>query len=98
VAQQAGGALGLGQQVDELQGLGDAVQLGAAQAGEQAGPGRRSALSASSRFSNTVSSSNTVGFWNLRPMPIWAISFSRRRSRSMLEPKNAVPGRAGSCR
>ena len=28
-----------------------------------------SPASASSRFSNTVSYSNTVGFWNLRPMP-----------------------------
>ena len=51
----------------------------------------RSAFSASSRFSNTVRCSNTVGFWNLRPMPIEAISFSRRRSRSMVEPKKALP-------
>ncbi len=35
--------------------------------------------------------SNTVGFWNLRPTPIDAISFSRRRSRSIVEPKNAWP-------
>ena len=47
----------------------------------------RSALSASSRFSNTERCSNTVGFWNLRPMPAEAISFSRMRSRSMVEPK-----------
>ena len=51
----------------------------------------RSAFSASSRFSNTERCSNTVGFWNLRPMPIEAISFSRRRSRSIVEPKNARP-------
>ncbi len=35
--------------------------------------------------------SNTVGFWNLRPMPADAISCSRNRSRSMVEPKNASP-------
>ena len=52
---------------------------------------RRSILSASSRFSNTESCSNTVGFWNLRPMPRPAISLSRRRSRSMFDPKNARP-------
>ena len=48
-------------------------------------------LSASSRFSNTVSCSNTVGFWNLRPMPSWAISGSLWRSRSMVLPKYTVP-------
>ena len=47
--------------------------------------------SASSRFSNTVCCSNTVGFWNLRPMPARAISGSVRRVRSMVWPKNAVP-------
>ena len=52
---------------------------------------RRSAVSASSRFSNTLSSSYTVGFWNLRPMPICAISGSARRSRSIVEPKKALP-------
>ncbi len=46
---------------------------------------------ASSRFSNTLSSSNTVGFWNLRPMPVCAICASLRRLRSMVWPKNAVP-------
>ena len=51
----------------------------------------RSALSASSRFSNTLRCSNTVGFWNLRPMPTCTISFSRRRSRSIVEPKKALP-------
>ena len=49
------------------------------------------AFSASSRFSNTLSCSNTVGFWNLRPTPISAISFSRRRSRSMFWPKDTLP-------
>ena len=52
----------------------------------------RSALSASSRFSNTERCSNTVGFWNLRPMPTEAISFSRRRSRSIVEPKKRLAG------
>ncbi len=46
---------------------------------------------ASSRFSNTVSCSNTVGFWNLRPIPRLAISGSLWRSRSMVEPKYTVP-------
>ena len=50
-----------------------------------------SALSASSRFSNTVSASNTVGFWNLRPMPALAIWHSLMRVRSRVSPKNAVP-------
>ena len=35
---------------------------------------RRSFFSASSRLSSTVCISNTVGFWNLRPMPSSAIS------------------------
>ena len=48
-------------------------------------------LSASSRFSYTVSCSNTVGFWNLRPMPSCAISGSLWRSKSMVLPKNTVP-------
>ncbi|MCY1369545.1 hypothetical protein D9M69_565920 [compost metagenome] len=50
-----------------------------------------SVFSASSRFSNTVRCSNTVGFWNLRPMPSWAMSASRWRSRSMVLPKNTWP-------
>ena len=52
----------------------------------------RSAFSASSRFSNTERCSNTVGFWNLRPTPVEAISFSRRRSRSIVEPKKRLAG------
>ena len=46
---------------------------------------------ASSRFSNTEWFSNTVGRWNLRPMPAWAICGSLIRVRSMVWPKNAVP-------
>jgi hypothetical protein len=46
---------------------------------------------ASSRFSNTLWCSKMVGFWNLRPMPAWAISGSERRVRSMVWPKKAVP-------
>ncbi|MNZ93690.1 hypothetical protein D3C78_1127690 [compost metagenome] len=50
-----------------------------------------SSFCASSRFSNTLRASNTVGFWNLRPMPAWAISTSLMRVRSRVSPKNAVP-------
>ena len=46
---------------------------------------------ASSRFSNTVWFSNTVGFWNLRPMPASAICASDSLVRSMVCPKKAVP-------
>ena len=46
---------------------------------------------ASSRFSNTVRKSNTVGFWNLRPMPAWAISGSFIVSRLIWFPKNTRP-------
>ena len=50
-----------------------------------------SALCASSRFSNTLRASNTVGFWNLRPIPAWAICTSLMRVRSRVSPKYAVP-------
>ncbi|MNE21486.1 hypothetical protein D3C80_1146510 [compost metagenome] len=50
-----------------------------------------SALSASSRFSNTVSASNTVGFWNLRPIPAWAICTSLIEARSRVSPNQALP-------
>ena len=52
---------------------------------------RLSAFMASSRFSKAVCCSNTVGFWNLRPMPACAISASLIVVRSMDWPKNAVP-------
>ena len=52
---------------------------------------RLSAFIASSRFSNTECCSNTVGFWNLRPMPACAISASVSWARSIVCPKNAVP-------
>jgi cell division protease FtsH len=42
----------------------------------------RGALSASSRFSNTVSASNMVGFWNFRPMPRLAMRVSSSLVRS----------------
>ncbi len=51
----------------------------------------RSPASASSRFSNTLWFSNTVGFWNLRPMPACAISGSLCASRSMVWPNHAEP-------
>src|SRR5262249_40043806 len=44
--------------------------------------GRRSLLSASRILSSTVCMSNTVGFWNLRPMPSMAISVSSSLVRS----------------
>ena len=46
---------------------------------------------ASSRFSKTVSASNTVGFWNFRPIPACAISGSVSRSRSTFRPNHADP-------
>ena len=52
---------------------------------------RLSIFIASSRFSNTVCCSNTVGRWNLRPMPACAIWYSVMRLRSMVWPKKAVP-------
>ena len=52
---------------------------------------RLSAFIASSKFSNTVSGSKMVGFWNLRPMPACAIWASERRARSMLWLKNTLP-------
>ena len=39
------------------------------------------------RFSNTLNCSNTVGFWNLRPIPACAISGSDKRSKSIFWPK-----------
>ncbi|MNJ54553.1 hypothetical protein D3C77_500000 [compost metagenome] len=50
-----------------------------------------SAFCASSRFSNTLKASNTVGFWNLRPMPAWAICTSLMRVRSRVSPNQALP-------
>ena len=44
--------------------------------------GRRSFFSASIRLSSTVCISNTVGFWNLRPMPSVAICVSSSFDRS----------------
>ena len=60
---------------------------------------RRSALSARRRLSSTVWLSNTVGFWNLRPMPSSAISLSSSLVRSVA-PSNSTspccgPGLAG---
>ena len=48
-------------------------------------------LSANSKFSNTLKCSNTVGFWNLRPMPNCAISGSLWRSKSIVLPKKTWP-------
>ena len=53
---------------------------------------RRSFFSASRRLSSTVCMSNTVGFWNLRPMPSSAISVSSSLERSKLPcSKNTSP-------
>ena len=53
--------------------------------------GRRSLFSASIRLSSTVCISNTVGFWNLRPMPSSAIWVSSSFVRSWLPSKNTSP-------
>ena len=50
-----------------------------------------SPFKASSRLSKTVRNSNTLGFWNLRPMPACAISGSVSASRSIARPNQAVP-------
>ena len=50
-----------------------------------------SVFCASSRFSNTLKASNTVGFWNLRPMPAWAICTSLISVRSRVSPNQALP-------
>jgi hypothetical protein len=50
---------------------------------------RRSFRKASSRFSSTLRFSNTVGFWNFRPMPRFAIAASSRRVRS-IPPSNST--------
>ena len=78
----------------------DALALLGVEPATQRLPERRwSPASASSRFSNTVSCSNTVGFWNLRPMPACAISGSvKLRADRSLPPNQAVPDRAASCR
>src|SRR5688572_25657522 len=52
---------------------------------------RLSAFIARSRFSNTVSCSKMVGFWNLRPMPACAIWASVMRVRSAALPNTARP-------
>ena len=75
------------------------VVLGAVAPEQASRAARRSLLSASSRLSSTVCISNTVGFWNLRPMPSSAISVSSSSVRSMraVEIDVAVvgPGLAG---
>ncbi len=53
--------------------------------------GLRSPASASSRLSHTVCGSNTVGFWNFRPMPSAAIAGSSSRVRSVVAPKITLP-------
>ncbi len=55
---------------------------------------RRSPLSASWMLSSTVWLSNTVGFWNLRPMPSSAICVSSRLVRSWA-PSNTASPRSG---
>jgi hypothetical protein len=52
---------------------------------------RLSAFIASSRFSKTVWASKIVGFWNLRPMPAWAICASVFAVRSIVWPNQARP-------
>ena len=50
-----------------------------------------SSARASSRFSKTFRNSNTVGFWNLRPMPACAISGSVRANRLRSCPNHTDP-------
>ena len=52
---------------------------------------RLSHFNASSRFSNTEWFSNTVGFWNLRPMPRLAMRASSSLVRSILPLKKTSP-------
>ena len=52
---------------------------------------RRSDFTASSRLSSTVCMSNTVGVWNLRPMPSWAMSASSMVVRSWMPANMASP-------
>ena len=54
----------------------------------------RSPLRASSTLSATVWNSNTVGFWNLRPMPSVAIAASSSAVRSC-EPWNTTSPSSG---
>ena len=51
----------------------------------------RRPASASTRLSRTVWFSNTVGFWNFRPMPSVAMSASSSLVRSALPSKNTSP-------
>ena len=60
-------------------------------AARKVGITRLSVAMASSRFSNTVKASNTVGFWNLRPMPRVAISGSFMVSRLWRLPNQTDP-------
>ena len=53
--------------------------------------GVRPPASASSRLSQTECGSNTVGFWNLRPMPSAAMAGSSSRVRSVSSPNTTLP-------
>ena len=55
----------------------------------------RSPSSASSTLSSTVWFSNTVGFWNLRPMPSWAMAASSWAVRSTLPLSNSTSPASG---
>ena len=54
-------------------------------------PTPRRVASASIRFSSTDSVSNTVGFWNLRPIPSRAQSASSSRVRSVSSSQTTRP-------
>ena len=68
VAEHAGRAVAWRLQADPLERGGDPVADAPAPAQQPAAAGSRY-VSARSRFSTTVSDSNTVGVWKLRPMP-----------------------------
>ena len=70
----------------------DTGALGRGGAAEKVRQVPRRSSSASSRLSKTARFSNTVGFWNLRPMPRLAISLSSSRLRSAVPTEKNLAG------
>ena len=64
-----GQSIGLRGELDQAQRLGDPIEVAAREPRTTVFRTRLSAFIASSRFSKTECRSNTVGFWNLRPIP-----------------------------
>ena len=89
------GRLRIRRQVDQLERIaGSGRAADESSRANSVGRTRLSAFIASSRFSNTVCCSNTVGFWNLRPMPACAISGScqAREIDRLAEERRALVG------